>query len=134
MAAAETLEIPVPIKTISPGEQFKDEAFLKKSFEVSPIAKTNYVTQQAQLENMEAFRTLRAGKPIPLVFLRKKADVRKGIETVARFSSFGVEIVGQLTPLRDAHVGDVIPCKNKQSGVTIDALVMVDGTLNVGLP
>jgi flagellar basal body P-ring formation protein FlgA len=131
---AETLRIPVPVRTITAGEQINSVEFQEKLFEVSPIAKKNYVVQQAQLSNMEAFRTLRAGKPIPLAFLRKRVDVWKGKTTVARFDSFGVQIVGQLVPLRDGYEGEIIPCKNLASGLSINATVMVDGTLSVGVP
>jgi flagella basal body P-ring formation protein FlgA len=133
IANAETLQIPVPIRNISPGEQINGNEFLQKSFEVSSIAKTNYVTQQAQLADMEAFRILRGGKPVPLASLKRKAAVRKGQITVARFASFGVEIAGQLMPLKDGHEGEIIPCKNLTSGLTIEAIAMVDGSLSVGL-
>jgi flagella basal body P-ring formation protein FlgA len=132
IASAETLLIPVPARTLVPGEQFSGSEFLQKSFEVSPIAKANYVTDSAQLESMEALRPLPAGRPIPLAFLAQKADVRKGRATVARFSTLGIEILGQLTPLRDAHAGEIVPCKNLASGLTTSAMALADGSLSVG--
>jgi flagellar basal body P-ring formation protein FlgA len=130
-ACAETMALPVPTRTIFPGQPIQDADFTQKDFEVSDIAKLNFVVSIDQMQDKEAAKILPVGKAIPLAALVKSNDVRKGKETIAHFIADGIDIQGVLSPLRDGVAGQIVPCRNPSSGLTVDALVMADGSLSV---
>ncbi len=130
-ACAETMALPVPTRTIFPGQAIQDADFAQKDFEVSDIAKLNFVVSLDQMQDKEAAKILPVGKAIPLAALAKANDVRKGKEAIAHFIANGIDIQGVLSPLRDGVAGQVVPCRNPSSGLTVDALVMADGSLSV---
>lgn len=130
-AFAETMALPVPTRTIFPGQAIQDADFTQKDFEVSDVAKLNFVVNLDQMKNKEAGKILPVGKAIPLAALAKANDVRKGKETVAHFVADGIDIQGVLVPLRDGVAGEKIPSRNPTSGLTVEAVVMADGSLSV---
>ena len=130
-ACADTMALPVPTRTIFPGQVIQDTDFTQKDFEVSDIAKLNFVVSLDQMQDKEAAKVLPVGRAVPLAALAKANDVRKGRETVAHFIANGIDIQGVLSPLRDGVAGQIVPCRNPSSGLTVDALVMADGSLNV---
>lgn len=130
-ACAETMSLPVPSRTIFPGQQVQQADFTEKDFEVSDVAKLNFVINLDQIENKEALKVLPMGKAIPLAALTKASDVRKGKETMAHFVADGIDIQGVLSPMRDGVAGETIPCRNPSSGLTVDAMVLADGSLSV---
>ena len=130
-ACAETMALPVPTRTIFPGQAIQDADFAQKDFEVSDIAKLNFVVSLDQMQDKEAAKILPVGKAIPLAALAKANDVRKGKEAIAHFIANGIDIQGVLSPLRDGVAGQIVPCRNPSSGLTVDALVMADGSLSV---
>ena len=130
-ACAETMALPVPTRTIFPGQIIQEADFSQKDFEVSDVAKLNFVTSLDQMDNKEAAKVLPVGKAIPLAALTKANDVRKGKETMAHFVADGIDIQGVLSPLRDGVAGQIVPCRNPSSGLTVDAMVLADGSLSV---
>lgn len=130
-ALGETMALPVPARTIFPGQPIFDSDFTQKDFEVSNIAKLNFVVSVDQLQHKQASKILAAGKAIPLAALSQANDVRKGKETVAHFLADGIDIQGVLAPMKDGIAGETIPCRNPASGLTVDALVLADGSLSV---
>lgn len=126
--------MPVPIRTIYPEQLIAESDFTQKQFEVSAVAKLNFVTSFDQMRHEKALGVLAAGKAIPTAAIGKASDVRKGQVVAVRFVGEGIEIQGILAPLRDGLAGQVIPCKNPSSGLIVDALVMADGTLSVSQP
>lgn len=131
VACADTMALPVPARTIFPGQQIQDADFTQKDFEVSDIAKLNFVVSLDQMQDKEATKVLPVGKAIPLAALVKANDVRKGKEAIAHFIAEGIDIQGVLSPLKDGVAGQIVPCRNPSSGLTVDALVMADGSLSV---
>jgi flagellar basal body P-ring formation protein FlgA len=130
-AQAETMALPVPTRTILPGQLIDEADFSRKNFEVSSVAKLNFVVSLDQMQHKEAARILMAGKPIPISSLTKAKDVHKGQQTIAHFSEDGIDIQGFLSPLNDAAAGQIVRCRNPSSGIMVDALVMENGSLSV---
>lgn len=133
-ACAETMSLPVPVRTIYPKDVIRKDDFIFKDYEVNDIARRNFVISLSQLEQQVAVRALPAGKPIPLRALRRAADVSKGQQTVARYIDSGIEIQGILVPEQDGVIGDVIRARNPETGVVLLARIADDGTLSVGGP
>ncbi len=130
-ASAEALLLPVPSHSIGSGEAVTSDEFVQKAFEVSAMAKANYLTTNDQLRGMQSSQFLVAGKPVPLAALQKAADVRKGKNTAAIFVADGIQIQGVLVPQSDGSAGETLHCKNPQTGLIVDALVRADGNLEV---
>ena len=130
-ASAEVLLLPVPSHSIVSGEAVSGEEFVRKAFEVSAVAKPNYLTSTEQLQGMQSTQFLAAGRPVPLSALQKADAVRKGKNTTAIFVSEGIQIQGILVPLSDGSAGQILHCKNPQTGLIVDALVLADGNLEV---
>lgn len=131
MVHAETLSLPVPLKTIYPKDVVRKEDFTFKEYEVNAVAKRNFVISLTQLEQQVAARALPAGRPIPLKALRRSADIVKGQQAIARYVAQGIEIQGILVPEQDGIAGEVIRAKNPETGVVLLARVGTDGTLAV---
>ncbi len=130
-AFAETMALPVPARTIFPGQTIFESDFTQKDFEVSNVAKLNFVLSVDQLQHKEASKILPVGRAIPLAALTQANDVRKGKEVVAHFIADGIDIQGVLSPLKDGIAGETIPCRNPSSGLTVDAMVLADGSVSV---
>jgi len=130
-AQAETMSLPVPVRTIYPKDPVNKDDFTFKEYEVNDVARRTYVISLSQLEQQVAARALPAGRPIPLRSLKRAADVTKGQQIVARYVSSGIEIQGILVPEQDGVIGDVVRVRNPETGVSLLARVAPDGTLAV---
>ncbi|MBL8791144.1 MAG: flagellar basal body P-ring formation protein FlgA [Rhizobiales bacterium] len=130
-AHAETMSLPVPLRTIYPKDTVNKADFTFKEYEVNEVARRNYVISLSQLEQQVAARALPAGRPVPLRSLKRASDVSKGQQVVARYVSHGIEIQGILVPEQDGVIGDTVRVRNPETGVSLLARVAPDGTLAV---
>ena len=130
-SAQEALLMPVPSRTIFPGQRLDGVNFTVKLFNVWDSARAAYVLQQDQLTGKEAIRTLAAGKPIALVSIQDAEEVKKGQATKAIYKSGDIEIQGMLVPQTGGAVGQTLRARNASSGNTVNAMVLEDGTLLV---
>ena len=131
-AQADMRDIPVPASVIYPGDQIAPGSLVDKQFSVPDAAAANYVLSRQQIEGMYAKRTLIAGKPIPLSYLKLKENVVQGVLTRATFDKNGLSISTFLIPLQSGSAGELIDARNPEYGRTVKALVMPDGSLQVG--
>jgi flagella basal body P-ring formation protein FlgA len=129
-AAAEQMDLPVPLETVRVGEAVAASKFTRKTFFVNNIARQNFVTIAAQLENMEARSTLAPGRPVALKQLRRIPVVRKGAQISAVYETSGIQITATLQALEDGLPGDIITAKNLMTGQVLHAPVSADGTLH----
>lgn len=132
-AAAQTLQLPVPKITIYPGDVIGGELLTLKSFgtraEPGPVVRT-----AEALIGKVARRTLIAGKPVPLTYVRDREVVQKGKPVRVVFSSGGLTISSMAVPLQTGGVGDVLSLRNTDSGAVIKGVVEADGTIRVAGP
>jgi flagella basal body P-ring formation protein FlgA len=132
-ADAETQQLPVPKLTIYPGDAITIDALTVKSFPLQ--ADTGAVVQTPQaLIGKVARRTLVAGKPIPLAYVRDREVIQKGKPVRVVFASGGLTISGVAVPLQPGGVGDVLSLRNVDSGTVIKGIVEADGTVRVAGP
>jgi flagellar basal body P-ring formation protein FlgA len=123
--------MPVPVVPIYPGQSLEESDFTMKLFSVNEALRKSYVFERHQVIHMQAVRTLAAGRPVLLRFIRTAEDVRKGQPTKAIYASGTIEIQGLLVPLTGGSAGQVIETRNAASGGIVSALVREDGTLLV---
>jgi flagellar basal body P-ring formation protein FlgA len=129
--SARELLMPVPARSILPGQALKADDFRMKLFDVSDIAATRYVLDIAQLNRMAAAKGLAEGKPVPLRAIRTLHDAVKGRPTSAVYASQAIRIEAVLIPMADAAAGETITARNAATGGRVTALVLGDGTLLV---
>jgi flagella basal body P-ring formation protein FlgA len=130
-AAAKQLLMPVPLRTVLPGEPLQAGDFTLKLFEADDAILSSYVLDVAQLDKMAAARGLAANRPVALQALRTIYDVTKGKPTVAVYTTDAISIQGVLTPLVNAAAGQMIEARNAATGGRVKALVQSNGTLLV---
>jgi flagellar basal body P-ring formation protein FlgA len=123
--------LPVPNRTIFPGESLKPSDFVKKLFNVNEGMRQAYAFDENQFDSMETARTLAAGKPVLLRSIRILEQVKKGQPTRAVYSVNAIEIQGTLVPLANGSVGQTVEARNTASGAIVHAVVQQDGTLQV---
>ena len=133
-ALADTRRLPVPSVTLYPGDAIGAEAVVMKAFNGNESIWRNYALETTALEGKFARRTLVAGSPIALAAIKDREVVKRGVAAKAIFQSGGLEITAQLMPLESGANGDVIAVRNLESGLTLRATVLADGSLLVGSP
>jgi flagellar basal body P-ring formation protein FlgA len=131
-AQADMRDIPVPLAVIYSGDQVIQVNLVDRQFSVPDTAASNYVLSRQQVDGLYAKRTLLPGKPIPLAYLKHKDSVVQGVLTRATFEKNGLRISTFLIPLQSGTEGQLIDARNPEYGRTIKALVMSDGSLQVG--
>ena len=132
-AAAQTQQLPVPKLTIYPGDVISGELLTLKSFSTRADAGPVVLTAEVLIGKV-ARRTLIAGKPVPLTYVRDREVVQKGKPVRVVFSSGGLTISGMAVPLQAGGVGDVLSLRNTDSGTVIKGVVEADGTIRVAGP
>lgn len=133
-AAADTRNLPVPNVTLYPGDAINTQGLSLKVFSGNPSIWANYVLDAEALAGKEARRTLVAGQPIALAAIKTPDVVKRGVATRAVLRSGGLEITTLLTPLASGAAGEVVEARNIESGITVPATVMADGSLLVSTP
>ena len=132
-AAAENQQLPVPKVTLYPGDAIGSELLAVKSFNMQadfgPVVRT-----PESLIGKVARRTLIAGKPIPLAYVREREVIQKGKPVRVVFSSGGLTISSIAIPLQAGGIGDLLSLRNVDSGTIIKGTVEADGTIRVAGP
>lgn len=132
-AAAESQQLPVPKVTLYPGDAIGGEMLVLKSFamqaDFGPV-----IRAPEALIGKVARRTLIAGKPIPIAYIRDREVIQKGKPVRVVFSSGGLTISNVAIPLQAGGVGDVLSLRNVDSGTIIKGVVEADGTIRVAGP
>jgi flagella basal body P-ring formation protein FlgA len=130
-ARADIYDFLVPSRVIHPGEPLNASDFTEKQFVIAPAAVKHYVLIAAQLDGMEATRTLANGRPVALASIRRAIAVRKGELADAILIIAGIKIEAKLIALSDGSEGTEIAARNPQSGRQVRARVRKDGLLEV---
>jgi flagella basal body P-ring formation protein FlgA len=81
-----------------------------------------------------ARRTLIAGKPIPITYVRDPQVVQRGKPVRVVFMEGGLIISSMAVPLQAGGVGDVLSLRNVDSGAVIKGVVEADGSIRIAGP
>jgi flagella basal body P-ring formation protein FlgA len=132
--AAHGEELVVAQQVIYPG-QTVTSGMLR---EVKTRRKLNYagaiVRDPQTIVGMVAQRTIIPGRPILPGFVRAPYLVEAGQPVTVYYRGKGLEIAMTAIPLGRGGIGDVIQLRNQDSGQTISATVLADGSLQVTSP
>ncbi len=133
-ASAHGEELVVAQRVIYPG-QTVNASMLRQ---VTTRRKLNYagpiVRKADEIIGLVAARTIIPGRPILPDSVRAPYLVEAGQPTTVYYRSNGLEIAMTAIPLGRGGIGDTIQLRNQDSGQTISATVLADGTLRVASP
>jgi len=90
-----------------------------------------YLSSMAELGQMELVRPLRSGSPLTLNALTRRDLVRQGQEVVIVAMASGLQVKMKGTALKNGSEGERILVKNSNSGRSVEATVLKDGSVKV---
>lgn len=106
----------------------EDVEIRKMSIEKLP---PNYMGSTEKIEGMEFTRTVRSGAVLTLNSLKQRKAVQQGQEVIIFAKGHGLEVRMSGKALKNGSLGDSIPVRNMNSGRTIEATIIDDGTVSV---
>lgn len=121
-AAGETVELPVLVRAIAPGEVIaaEDVAFLAVPLE---RARRDALADPAELVGKTPRRRLKEGVPLRAADLRRPVVVRKGDIVSLLYEAPGLVLTASGRALAEGGIGDTIPFMNDQSRRTLEARI-----------
>jgi flagella basal body P-ring formation protein FlgA len=130
-AAAPDNTYPVPLVTIYPGDTIKDGMLAERERPANFVPRFAVVEDRAALVGKMARRTLLPGQPIPVNAVGEPRIIANGAMVTMVFKEGALTITTYGTALQAGGIGDVIPVRNMESGVTVSGVVQPDGTVRV---
>lgn len=132
-AHATSVELAVPKITIYPGDTIGADLLTVKTFRERADQLPVIRSPDAAVGKV-ARRTLIAGKPIPLTYLRDAQVVQQGKSVRIVYAEGPLTISGLAIALQSGGVGDLIALRNVDSGSTIRGIAEADGTVRIVAP
>jgi flagella basal body P-ring formation protein FlgA len=132
-ANAAGIELPVPKVTIYPGDPITAELLSVKLFNQA-ADRLPVVRGLGALVGKVARRTLIAGKPIPISYIRDAELVKQGKPVRIIFSEGPLTISGVAMALQSGGLGDLLSLRNLDSGAVVKGVVEADGTVRIAGP
>ncbi len=91
----------------------------------------NYLSDIAQLGNMEVVRAVNSGVILTLNSIRPRQLVQQGQEVVILARGKGLQVRMNGIALKNGASGDIIPIRNSKSGRTVEAQIVNGSTVVV---
>lgn len=129
-ARSATIELTVPKVTIYPGDVISSELLTVKLFRTGK-EHLPLIRRPETAIGKVARRTLVAGKPIPISYIREAQLVKQGKPVRIVFSEGTMVISGVAIPLQSGTAGSIISLRNIDSGTVIKGTVGEDGTVRI---
>ena len=129
-AAAETL--PVPSVIIYPGDIIRDTMLTEREMPADSAGTGFAVRERTALIGKTARRTLLPGQPISSNAIAEPKVVALGAMVRVVYVEGGLSISTYASALQAGSIGDVIPVRNTESGITVSGTVQSDGSVRVG--
>lgn len=123
--------IPVPTLTIYPGDIIRDGMLTERTMPDEFAGRTVTVLDRAVLIGKTARRTLLPGLPVGVNAVGEPKVVTVGAMVKVVFNEGGLTISTYASALQAGAVGDVIPVRNMESGLTISGTIERDGSIKV---
>ena len=128
--AAQTL--PVPVVVVYPGDIIRDGMLADREMPADYAGGAFAVMDRSSLVGKTARRTLLPGQPISSNAVAEPKVVSLGAMVRVVYKEGGLSIMTYALALQAGGVGDVIPVRNTESGITVSGTVQIDGTVRVG--
>jgi flagellar basal body P-ring formation protein FlgA len=128
-SAGET--IPVPTITIYPGDVIRDAMLTERDLPSDFAGRGATILSRDSLVGKAARRTLLPGLPIPSNAVGEPKVVALGAMVRIVYQEGGLTISTYGSALRAGAVGDVIPVRNNETGLTVSGTIEQDGSIRV---
>lgn len=123
--------IPVPLVTIYPGDVIRDTMLTERDLPPDFAGRAITVVDRSGLVGKTARHTLLPGLPISTNAVGEPKIVTTGAMVRVVFIEGGLMISTYASALQSGSVGDVIPVRNLESGLTISGTIESDGSVRV---
>jgi flagella basal body P-ring formation protein FlgA len=123
--------VPVPTVTIYPGDIIRDTMLTERELPPDFAGSRSTVLDRAALIGKTARRTLLPGLPVAINAVGEPKIVTIGAMVRVVFAEGGLTITTYASALQAGAVGDVIPVRNMESGLTISGTIESDGSIKV---
>ena len=123
--------IPVPTVTIYPGDLIRDGMLTEREVPEEFAGKAITVLDRSFVVGKTARRTLLPGLPIASNSVGEPKVVTIGAMVRVIFSEGGLTITTYASALQAGAVGDTIPVRNSETGLTISGTIEKDGSIRV---
>lgn len=132
VAQTQVNTFPVPVVTIYPGEEIRDDMIELRPFNAQYPSRSIFIDNPKVLHGKVARRTLLPGQPIQRNAIENAKVVQRGVPTQIIYRAEGVMITALVTPLQAGESGEAIRVRNNDSGLVVVGVVQADGTILVG--
>ena len=124
--------VPVPTIVIYPGDVIRDGMLAEREMPDDFAGMGAAVLDRAALINKTSRRTLLPNLPIAKNAVGEPKVVSLGAMVRVVFAEGGLMISTYGSALQAGAVGDVIPVRNLESGLTVSGTIASDGSVRVG--
>ena len=118
----------VPNAIIYPGQTISAD-MVREVEVINPNLRPGYAKVVIEVDGMVTKRTLLPGRIIPVSVLREAYIIERGKIVSLVFQSGNMLLRAQAVALQNGMMGEVIPARNIDSGITVSGIVMQDGSL-----
>ena len=124
--------VPVPAVVIYPGDLIRDGMLTERELPSDFAGEASSILDRAALVGKSARRTLLPGLPIASNAVGEPKIVAAGAMVRVTFVEGGLTISTYASALQAGATGDVIPLRNRESGLTVSGTIQADGSVRVG--
>ena len=124
--------VPVPAVTIYPGDIIRDNMLTERDLPDNFAGGAVTVLSRSALIGKTVRRTLLPGLPIATNSIGEPKIVLVGAMVRVNFIEGGLTISTYASALQAGGVGDTIPVRNMESGLTISGTIERDGSVRIG--
>ena len=123
--------VPVPVVTIYPGDVIRDTMLTERDLPPDFAGRAVTILDRLSLVGKTARRTLLPGLPVSTNAVGEPKAVTTGAMVRVVFIEGGLTISTYASALQSGAVGDVIPVRNLESGLTVSGTIESDGSVRV---
>lgn len=131
VAAAESTAVSVFVlrHIVYPGDVITEDSLVERKLQNG--AKPAFGGDIRDIAGKVARRTLVPEQLIPASALRQQEEVVQGRSYSIVYESGALTISGEAIPMKSAAIGEMVPVRNQETGVVVQALVQAGGKLLV---
>jgi flagella basal body P-ring formation protein FlgA len=123
--------VPVPAVVIYPGDTITDSMLIDREMPPNFVGRAAMLDGRSMIVGKAARRTLLPNQPIPANAVGEPKVVANGAMVRIVFQEGGLTISTSGIALQAGGIGDLIPVRNVESGLTISGIIGPDGTIRV---
>lgn len=131
--ATATINIPVALVTLYPGDVITSGMIAERSIPVDQVKQIAFARRGADMLGKAVRHVIVADQPVPLNALTEATVVTKGVATRVHLTEAGLTISGFAMPLESAGAGAMIRLKNIESGQVIVGIVEPNGSVRISM-